>query len=744
MLPFLTQPAVAPACYVPRERDGASQVFSGAPYLWRTMADGNRRKWTLAWSGTYASGFIASYTSAPSATSNYVQISPNSLGFSTGSTVNFAANPVRAARDPNAFAHHCIGVNTDHATQADRVICCENGARLAMTVTTPCQQVDTWFGTAGLPMFLGCNGGWGATNSPLSGLMAEIYFVFGAQLPPSVFGEYNIHGVWIPKPKAEIYAAIAAAGGWGVNGCHLDFGDPLQPGRDASGQGNHWTAVGFDATGKDTVTSTPTNVYAALGPLCHNRVTEINGGWATLPFALDGWTSATIAPRSGHWYCEVTAASHTVAEPYEIGIARADRLTPGSAWTAGQMAAAIGYNGYSGTLRALGNLREYGAAYSAGSVIGVEWDIDANLVTFYRNGVSQGTITQPLAGYAWAVVVANERGGGCTCTYSVNFGQRPFIYPLPTGAKALCTANLPEPDIKDPSEGLAQTAATGANILAVLDAATAHWTGQWVEIIKRRDAAEDWRVRTSDDPATSWATNTSAAKGSAAALAAGGAYIGYRLRVGARYGIWTAEVNHTTGTATTVTHGLATARAVVIATRVSAGGGDRYMRHPDLTAGQLLRLNSNAVPAADAAITAFEANSCQIGAGAPSGIYRVIVLAERCGFLETGKYIGGGDGGFWPTTTAPEWALIRRIDTADSYSLYDRARSPSNPMTNWLQLNSGGGDWEPNPAMSIDLVVGGLKARGSGIQINASGGQYITVAIGRPIGGVCVAPATAR
>jgi hypothetical protein len=35
-----------------------------------------------------------------------------------------------------------------------------------------------------------------------------------------------------------------------------------------------------------------------------------------------------------------------------------------------------------------------------------------------------------------------------------NFGQRPFAYTAPSGFKALCTTNLPEPTIADGSTAM--------------------------------------------------------------------------------------------------------------------------------------------------------------------------------------------------------------------------------------------------------------------------------------------------
>jgi hypothetical protein len=47
---------------------------------------------------------------------------------------------------------------------------------------------------------------------------------------------------------------------------------------------------------------------------------------------------------------------------------------------------------------------------------------------------------------------------------AVNFGQRPFAYTAPSGFKALCTTNLPEPTIADgSSNGYSLGAFNGLN-----------------------------------------------------------------------------------------------------------------------------------------------------------------------------------------------------------------------------------------------------------------------------------------
>jgi hypothetical protein len=51
--------------------------------------------------------------------------------------------------------------------------------------------------------------------------------------------------------------------------------------------------------------------------------------------------------------------------------------------------------------------------------------------------------------------------GNLDCTWAANFGQRSFAYTAPSGFKALCTTNLPEPTIADGSTAMDVALYTG-------------------------------------------------------------------------------------------------------------------------------------------------------------------------------------------------------------------------------------------------------------------------------------------
>jgi hypothetical protein len=138
---------------------------------------------------------------------------------------------------------------------------------------------------------------------------------------------------------------------------------------------------------------------------------------------------STISVNNGKWYWEIHVDLNT-ARALGIGIARAtSSLTtfPGgdaTSWAYYSLSAGqtLKYNNGVGAL--------YGIAYFTGDTIGVALDMDAGTLTFYVNGVSQGTAYSGLSGAMYAVVGS---GGLDSQIATANFGQTPFRYSVPTG-----------------------------------------------------------------------------------------------------------------------------------------------------------------------------------------------------------------------------------------------------------------------------------------------------------------------
>ena len=747
MMPFMTQPTVAPACYVPRYTIAQSQIFDGDAYLHRVQVAGNRTTWcghTVLYRnalGVQQCVFAAHTGNGTIASLDFLADDRLLFGVDIGgSTAHLITK--RKFRDLGPLPI-TWGIETGHGTVTDRLRLYVGLERLTDfdVAAYPAQNSPWAVNQADVTLFLGQNTYYNSRFARLT--MAPTILLDGIPPDPVLFGEYNIHGVWVPKRP------VFTLDQYGPNGWFLDFSDPLNPGKDVSGKGNHFTAVGFDATGKDSVASTPTNVYATLNPLAEwsSNVAVSNGGLtATGVSTTDSGNGVATLAANVPTYFE---ARLDAVNSQSTGVGLVKTVFPPNT------GAVDGVATWWVSLRQIRDAKGQvvgSLTGASGDVAMVAYDPVLGYVWFGKNGTwfndgkpDAGTNPSVTGVPSGARPCVNVVALGSASQITVNFGQRPFAYAPPIGFKTLCTDNLPEPDIKDPAEAFVQVATTGANMDGALTALTAHWGGApYVEIVKRRDASEDWRVRFSDDPSHAWATNNALAKAAAPALAVAGDYVGYRLRVGARYGVWTAEVEHVTGTATTVSHGLNTNRNAVICTRVSAGGGDRYVWHPDMAAGILGKLNSNIQPTADGTLTAFSATSFQIASAAPSGTYRVLVLAHRPGWLEIGSYKGNGtaDGAYDAMGIAPLWQLIKRLDNSGAWMQSDTAHSPTNPMVKHFDMDKPNS--EINAGYDLDMVVGGVKYRTNGYSSNDAGGTYLRIAIGRPVGGVCVAPATAR
>jgi hypothetical protein len=232
-------------------------------------------------------------------------------------------------------------------------------------------------------------------------------------------------------------------------------------GTDTSGNGNTWTVNNISVTagaGNDSLVDFPVNGsqvdtgvggevvgnYCTWNPLDIVSNSLVNGNLAVTGSSDTGAVNGTVGVSSGKWYWEVTAGS-----PQDcIGIwstsSRATTFTGGTADS-------FGYYGNLGTKVNNGSGVSYGATFGSGDVIGIALDLDAGTLVFYKNNVSQGTAFTGLTGGFRPSMRAGAAAGANTVGAFLNAGQRPFAYTAPSGFKALCTTNLPEPTIADGS-----------------------------------------------------------------------------------------------------------------------------------------------------------------------------------------------------------------------------------------------------------------------------------------------------
>jgi hypothetical protein len=392
-------------------------------YLNRTPGSaGNRKTWT--WSGWIKRSGLAAFqglfgagTTSP-AYDSLRFTDTDTLQFFTGGAVTVTLATSAVFRDPSAWYHVVLALDTTQATNTNRVKLYVNNIQQTLTGTYPNQNTD-WNINNTITHSIGAM----YVTSPslyFNGYMTEVNFIDGQALTPSSFGETDTNtGVWKPK---------AYSGTYGTNGFELNFSDNSNTtaatlGKDSSGNGNNWTPNNFSVTagaGNDSLVDSPTSYgtdagvggevrgnYCTVNPLDKlSTVTLTNGNLDIATGSGNGGARGTIAVTSGKWYWEVTPTDVTGGAA--IGIWDTSEALSGNV---GSTAKSWSYWS-NGQKQNNNSQTSYGASYTTNDVIGVALDMDAGTVTFYKNNSSQGTAFSSLSGTI-AAGFGDTAGFGC-------------------------------------------------------------------------------------------------------------------------------------------------------------------------------------------------------------------------------------------------------------------------------------------------------------------------------------------
>jgi hypothetical protein len=451
---------------------------SASAYLNRTPASaGNKQIFTVSfWLKTAKSNFdyylFEASTDGGNNERTVLAFNSGKLQFRhiDGGSAVLNLETTQVFRDPSAWYHIVLAVDTTQATSTNRVKFYVNGSQI------------TAFGTASYPT-QNLNTDWNGANAHSIGsstfpdsyadmYLTEFYNIDGQQLTPSSFGETSTTtGVWIPKKFSGTY---------GTNGFYLPFTDTTSTstlGTDFSGNSNTWTVNNISLTSGSTydsmndvptLTSATTANYAVLNPVYKSasQPTISSGNLEVAPNAVTYQNAfSTIAITTGKWYCELLVTGTPNSANF-IGISNQTQLNY-LTQTANVIGATTGV-GYSffpanGDKYTNGTQTSYGTSVSSGDIVGIAVDLDNGKIWFSKNGTWQAS-GDPAAGTnaaftgiasdLWSIG-ATVYSGGVT-NFAFNFGQRPFAYTPPTGFVALNTFNLPTPTI-------GATASTTAN-----------------------------------------------------------------------------------------------------------------------------------------------------------------------------------------------------------------------------------------------------------------------------------------
>ena len=297
----------------------------------------------------------------------------------------------REFRDPAAWYHIVLSIDSTQAASTERIRLYVNGQR------------ETSFSTESYPS-QNANGSWWSSNffqigrtygtsNYMDGYLAEIVYIDGTRLDPSSFGEYNSSGIWIPKDVSGLT--------FGTNGFYLKGADSSALGTDSSGNGSNFTTSGLAADDKKI--DSPTNNHATWSPITGSAQVYSNGNLnaATASSAWKGgFTTIQVPLNSGTWYYEMYIDSAgSSSGQFSIGWSESDRsLTDDNSYgdTQGWVTYAINGKTYNNAASTV----SYGATYTTGDVIGCKIDTDtsSNNITFYKNGASQGNLSEAFNG----------------------------------------------------------------------------------------------------------------------------------------------------------------------------------------------------------------------------------------------------------------------------------------------------------------------------------------------------------
>jgi len=771
----------------PYEIEQSLRLYNGSNLYWTPSSTGNQTTFTQSgWikrAGLTSNEFFLFLQNDSTNVGTYflqIQQDPNdTLYFSQGPSGGYGRT-LAYYRDPSAW-YHVVGVaDYNNSTVADRYRVYVNGERVPVSFNANYNTTTTAWNNNTYPQRIGWNG---VSNSYYytQGYVAEFHHVDGQALDPTDFGEFDDNGVWRP---------IAYTGSYGTNGWYLKF-DPSATngiGHDHSGNGNNFTASGFDTTNTtastyDVMSDTPTTNWCTLNPLNINDSgftysngnldLSTGGGWET--------TTATFYTSSGKWYYEWTASS---VYGQIIGIT----AYPYTNSNLGVDATSYGYQ-QDGRKWNNNTASSYGATWTNGDVIGVAYNLDDNEITFYKNGVSQGVAFTGITSLPVSPAISIFYGSGST-----NFGQRAFAYTPPTGYKALNTANLPAPTVKDGSQYFNTVLYTGTNATNAITGVGFAPNFVWV---KRRSASGDHilsdSVRTagkylSSNLTASEVTSTdfgsfdsdgftvNAVDQTGGLNSNGNTYVAWNwLAANGTSSIAAGSIDGTnptiastvsanptagfsivsytgTGANATVGHGLGVAPKMIIIKSRTDGSAQWVVYHASLGNTKSLYLNgTNSAGTSSLWWNNTSPTSSAFSLSTSSDVnvntqnYISYCFAEVENYSRIGSYTGNqnADGPFIFCGFRPKWVLIKST-AANNWQILDSSRNTYNTADSKLYPNTSGTE-DTSASNEMDLLSNGFKIRSASGTANANGTTILYMAFAEnPFGGSGVSPATAR
>lgn len=632
-----------------------------------------------------------------------------------------------------------------------------NGVLIGQDATPTLNQLSQ-LGTnaAGNKQSIGVADLGGGPVAYFDGYMADIYYIDGQTLSPAAFGfNDTTYGMWQPKKYSGTY---------GNNGFWLDFSDSSAYGKDRSGNANDWTPLNFGTSGitNDSYTDTPTNFgsdtgkggevrgnYCVLNQLSTTQAVSEGGLKAALAASHSVFSSLGMSNGTTNvkWYAEFNIAAITAGNVSVgiCGVIADDSVTP-LAFT--NALRGVGYIS-SGNKRVSGTDTAYGATYTVGDTIGIALDTSVvPSVTFYKNGVSQGSIPTTASGQAGLVFAAQGEAGSTGVQVVANFGQRPWAFAPPAGFLALCTQNMTGQSIIIPATLADIALYTGVGATQSITGKKFQPNAVWIK--SRSQVVAGYFSDTQGGVEWSTADTVSNAGITPITFNSDGFTIsGNRTEANnnaSTYLAWMLKVRSTildirpfskvNSTNESFAHSLGSFPAMMIVRGLS-NTSDTYLWHQSLvfgSSGAFLKLNTTAIEATGP--TVFQSSppdNFSFYMGTFWSAYSSMIaylFGEVRGFSRFRLYTGNGNanGPFVYCGFKPRIVMIKRIDVAADWYFFDSARNIYNSgVTAYVNPNTTA--IESAPSTLVDILSNGFKIRvAGGGDLNAAGGSYVYAA----------------
>ena len=424
-------------------------------HLERTPSSGgNRRTWTWScWfkrsSFTNNSRVFVAYTD----TSNRVEIGIHNESVNCfrvellSSSSNSELQTDALFRDPSAWFHAVVAVDTTQGTASNRVKIYINGTQVTSFRSSSYPDQNTEYE---INHTVEHNIGKSINFArPYDGYMCEVVLIDGQQLDATSFGEFDSDSPTVWKP-------IDVSGlTFGTNGFYLDFEDSSNLGNDAAGS-NNFTVNNLTAV--DQSTDTCTNNFATLNPLFATQDSgTMSEGNTIYTASANAWggSGSTIGLSQGKWYFE--AQINDNAGGHFFGVI--DETANVNNNPHQRTGSTFYYSGSGGQMYKDGSGSGSDGTFGASDIAGVALNLDDDEITIYKNGsaivtdfalsTTKNTLFVWVMGYNSGSDLVKVNFGG-TPPFSISSGNSDangygnFEYSVPSGYYSINTKNLAE------------------------------------------------------------------------------------------------------------------------------------------------------------------------------------------------------------------------------------------------------------------------------------------------------------